>query len=192
MTRFTRLCRAVGVGLAVVTATLSMTQMANAAPAPPVPDRLVPPTGNEVFLVAPAKGVQIYKCQSATVNGTATFSWTFVEPRATLTGDNGQVITHYAGPTWEAPDRSKVTATVDARDPDGVLPPDAKDIQQLLLKVPPGGAVGGGVLGATTYIQRLNTKGGTQPPPASCKAQTAGKVTEVPYKADYVFFKATA
>ena len=44
MTRLTRLCRAVGVGLAVATATLAMTQVANAAPAPPtVPADLVPP-----------------------------------------------------------------------------------------------------------------------------------------------------
>jgi hypothetical protein len=163
-----------------------MTQVAHAAPAAPA--NLVPPAGNEVFLVAPAKGVQIYKCQSVTANGTTTFSWTFVEPRATLTGDNGQVITHYAGPTWEAPDDSKVTATPIARDP-GVLPPDAKDIQQLLLKATP---TPGGTLGATTFIQRLNTQGGTQPPTAACKAQTVNKVKEVPYKAVYVFFRATA
>jgi hypothetical protein len=55
-----------------------------------------------------------------------------------------------------------------------------------------GTPAGTGVLGATTYIQRLNTKGGTQPPTAECKAQTAGKVKEVPYKADYFFWKATA
>ena len=72
------------------------------------------------------------------------------------------------------------------------LPPDAKDIQQLLLKATPVVPVVPGILDATTYIQRLNTKGGTQPPTAECKAQTAGKVKEVPYQADYVFFKATA
>ena len=62
MTRLTRVCRAVGVGLAAVTATLAMTQVASAAPAPPTaPAELAPPLGNEVFLVAPGKGVQIYK-----------------------------------------------------------------------------------------------------------------------------------
>jgi len=75
MTRLTRLCRAVGVGLAVTTATLGMTQMASAAPAPPTgPDSLAPPLGNVQFLVGHGKGVQIYKCQSGT-NGT--FSWAF-------------------------------------------------------------------------------------------------------------------
>jgi hypothetical protein len=170
-----------------------MTQVANAAPAPTdVPAELVPPTGNKAFLVASAKGVQIYKCQSKTANGTTTFSWTFVEPRATLTGDNGQIISHYIGPTWEAPDGSKVTATPIAKDPVDPLPADAKDIQQLLLEVPEDGATGGGLLGETTFIQRLNTQGGTAPPAAECKAQTVDKVKEVPYKADYVFFKATA
>ena len=94
---------------------------------------------------------------------------------------------HSAGPRWTATaDNSTVTATPIARVPDGALPPDAKDIQQLLLQAT---SISGGLLGATTYIQRLNTQGGTQPPNAECKAQTAGKVKEVPYKADYIFFK---
>ena len=67
-------------------------------------------------------------------------------------------------------------------------PLTSKDIQRLLLPGTPPTTVAG-VLGGTTYIQRLNTQGGTQPPVAECKAQTAGKVKEVPYKADYVFFK---
>jgi len=190
MTRLTRVCRAVGVGLAAVTATLAMTQAASAAPAPPTaPAELAPPPGNEAFLVAPAKGVQIYKCQSATVNGTTTFSWAFVAPQATLTGDNGQIITHSAGPIWKAPDGSSVTGSNPVRFPTVFDPATAKDIQQLLLKGTPSGT---GVLAATTFIQRLNTQGGTQPPAAECKEQTLGKVKEVPYKADYVFFKKTA
>ena len=43
MTRLTRLCRAVGVGLAVATATLSLTQVAHAEPAPPT----LPPGGED-------------------------------------------------------------------------------------------------------------------------------------------------
>jgi Protein of unknown function (DUF3455) len=172
----------VGVGLAATTATLAMTQVANAKPAPPdVPPALAVATSNQMFLVGHAKGVQIYQC-----NGT---SWVFVAPRATLTGDNGQVVaTHSAGPIWIAPDGSSVTGKAIAKVPDP-LPADAKDIQQLKLQGTPSGA---GVLGATTFIQRLNTKGGTQPPTAECKAQTAGKVKEVPYKADYYFWKPTA
>ena len=77
MSRFTRLCRAVGVGLAVAASTLSMTQVAHAAlPSPSVPDtKIAVPAGNEAFLVGHVStGVPIYKC-----DGT---SWTFVAPRA--------------------------------------------------------------------------------------------------------------
>jgi hypothetical protein len=168
-----------------------MTQVANAALPPPtnVPTGLMPDvTANEVFLVGHGKGVQIYKCLSGT-NGT--FSWVFQAPRATLTGDHGQVVaTHGAGPIWTAPapDTSSVTGSNPVKDPPGVLPPDAKNIQQLLLNGTPSGT---GVFSGTTFIQRLNTKGGTQPPTAECKAQTADKVVEVPYQADYYFWKAT-
>src|SRR4051794_22178219 len=65
MTRLTRLCRAVGVGLAVATATLSMTQLAYAAPPQPdVPQDLVPKNASQ-FMVAHARGVQIYKCTAS-------------------------------------------------------------------------------------------------------------------------------
>jgi hypothetical protein len=197
MTRFTRLCRAVGVGLAVATATLSMTQVAGAAPAPSVPKDLVP-TNAVAFLTSHAKGVQIYKCSENAV--TKAIEWTFVGPRATLTGDNGAqvVATHFAGdgptnPIWEAPDGSRVAGKVLFRDPvaKDFDPAAAKDIQQLLLTgTPTPVGADGGVFGKTTFIQRLNTQGGTQPPTAECKAQTLGKVKEVPYQADYVFFKA--
>ena len=195
MSRLTRLCRAVGVGLAVTTATLGMTQVANAAPAPPpnVPPALVVPAGNQLFLVGhviKGAGVQIYKC-----NGT---SWVFQAPRATLTGDNGQLVaTHFPGPggatdpNWQATDGSKVAGSVLARDP-LKLPTDATSIQQLLLKGTPIGASGDeGRLSATTYIQRLNTGGGVAPPAADCSAATADTTKVVVYPADYYFYKAT-
>src|SRR3954447_21080615 len=70
MTRLTRLCRAVGVGLAVATATLSMTQVANAAPVPPTVDpALIVDANNKVFLVGHAKGVQKYQCTGTSPDG---------------------------------------------------------------------------------------------------------------------------
>jgi Protein of unknown function (DUF3455) len=59
----------------------------------------------------------------------------------------------------------------------------------LLLTTTPKVGAPGGLLTDTKFIQRLETKGGTAPPTAECKAQTAGKVKEVPYKADYYFWK---
>jgi hypothetical protein len=165
---------------------------------PDVPAAIKVPDGNQPFLVGHAKGVQIYTCK-AVPDGSTTFKWVFVEPRATLTTDNGQVIKHSKGPKWAVDaDGSGVV-----RDPDpirGVVKsaddaaPD-RNIPWLLVPVAPApGATNdpGDLLTGTTFIQRINTQGGTQPPTAECKAQTAGKVKEVPYKADYVFFKATA
>jgi hypothetical protein len=56
----------VGVGLAVATATLSMTQVGHAQPAAPVDTEPITPTSGQAFLVAQAKGVQIYKCTKIT------------------------------------------------------------------------------------------------------------------------------
>jgi hypothetical protein len=191
MTRLTRLCRTVGVGLAVVTATLAMTQAADAAPkAPPVDTTTITPTSGQVFLVGHAKGVQIYKCQSATANGTTTFSWTFVEPRADLLTDNGQLIKHSKGPTWTAADGSAVSLATGQKPTSVPSSAPDRDIPWLLVPVGPApNSAATGLLTGTTSIQRLNTKGGTAPPTAECKAQTADKVKEVPYKADYYFWK---
>ena len=185
MTRLTRLCRAVGVSVAVVTATLAMTQVANAAPPQQdVPTDLVP-KGVSQFLVAHAKGVQIYKCTAS--------GWTFDHPEATLVGDNGkEIIQHSAGPTWQAKDGSKVVAAVEER-----ATPDATAIPWLRLKATSTAAGSGGDrLVATTFIQRVNTKGGVAPAPTDptnpCNASTVGKQqARVDYKADYYFWKAT-
>jgi hypothetical protein len=42
---------------------------------------------------------------------------------------------------------------------------------------------------ATAYIQRIATTGGLAPPAMECNATTAGTVAEVPYTADYYFWK---
>ena len=183
MTRLTRLCRAVGVGLAVVTATLAMTQVANAELPPPtgVDPLIAAPAGNEVFLVGHATGTQNYTCNS-------TGSWGSPVPEADLVTDNGQHIHHFAGPTWqEVPNGSSVVA---AKVNNGVSPnPDA--IPWLLLKATKTTAGRGGhLLSDTTYIQRLHTAGGLAPTTA-CTATTDPKVVGVGYTADYYFYKAT-
>ena len=183
MTRFTRLCRAVGVGLAVAAATLSMTQVAHAAlPSPTVPDvKLEVPAGNEAFLVGHVStGVQIYKCDGS--------AWSFVAPRADLVDDTGQlIIKHFAGPTWqEAPDGSSVVATRVY----GVTV-DKTAIPWLKLEATKTTAGrGGNLLAPTTFIQRINTVGGLAPT-EPCNAGRSGTVKEVPYGADYFFYKST-
>jgi Protein of unknown function (DUF3455) len=184
MIRFSRLFRSVGVGLAVAAATLAMTQVAHADLAPPnVPDAIKPPTGSQLFLVGHAKGVQKYTCDGV--------KWVLPSvPQADLIDDAGNlIVTHFGGPTWKATDGSAVRGQLP---PAGNVPSPAAGpaIPWLLLStVPADGSATTGLLVGTKFIQRINTQGGTQPPAAECKAQTSGKVKEVPYKADYFFWK---
>jgi len=174
-----RMLLAGAVALATI---LPLAQAAHAEPpAPPVPGDIAVPEGHKPFLVGHATGVQIYLCNGA--------SWGLVAPRANLYDDNGKLLTtHYAGPKWEARDGSIVAARRDS----GVNV-DPTAIDWLRLKVTsatPG--QDGDRLGATEYIQRINTTGGIAPAAADCNADTAGTRTEVPYTADYVFFKKTS
>ncbi len=110
----------------------------------------------------------------------------FVAPRANLYDDHGKlVITHFAGPRWQAKDASTVLG---AR-VDGVTV-DPTAIPWLLLSTTSVGEHGGR-LAHTTFIQRIATAGGLAPAAGDCTAATAGAVREVPCTADYTFWKAT-
>lgn len=167
----------------VATAIVSwlMSQPAHAGqPAPPVPGDIAVPDGNKAFLVGHAAGVQIYSC-----NGT---SWSLLAPRADLYGDNGKLLgTHFAGPTWQANDGSYV---VGRRDAGVTVDPTAIPWLRLSATATVGGP-GGDRLVDTTYVQRIETTGGLPPAAADCNVSTAGTMVEVPYTADYVFWKAT-
>src|SRR6188472_1987880 len=99
------------VGVVAAAAMVSLAQVAQAGPpSPDVPPEIQVPDGNKVFLVGHAVGVQIYSC-----NGVA---WGFVAPRANLYNDHGKlIITHFAGPTWQAKDASKVVGKLGASAP---------------------------------------------------------------------------
>jgi hypothetical protein len=166
------------VGLAALAAALPLA--AHAKPTTPdAPAGIQPPDGHRPYLTAHAVGVQIYGC-----NGT---SWSLIAPRADLYGDNGQLIaTHFAGPSWQAKDGSKVMARR-AADPVTV---DPTAIPWLLLESTSATAGSDGDrLAGTTYIQRIDTTGGLAPAAADCNAATAGDQAEVDYTADYVFWK---
>ena len=153
-------------------------------PQPDVPPRIQVEDGHKPYLLAHATGVQIYTC-SPTADGP---KWRLLAPRATLYGDNGQLIgTHFGGPAWQARDGSLVKA----QRVDGVtVDPDA--IPWLLLKATahsPG--PDGERFAATTFIQRISTTGGLEPAAADCNDATVGSEREIPYTADYRFWKAT-
>ena len=149
---------------------------------PDVPNDIAVEAGNKVFLVGHAVGVQIYTC-NATPTGTS-WSWSSAVPRANLYGDNGKLIgIHYGGPTWEAKDGSRVVG----QRVDGVTV-DPTAIPWLLLSTTPAGEHGGR-LARTTFIQRIATTGGLAPAAAECNAATVGTRQEIPYTADYYFWK---
>ena len=180
MHRSTQLRRLLFAGVVSATLALPTAQLAHAEPdAPTVPSKIAVEAGHKVFLVGHAVGVQIYSC-----NG---LSWTFVAPRANLYGENGQLLTtHFAGPKWQAKDGSIVVGSR----VDGVTV-DANAIPWLLLSAKSEAGPDGGRLAGTTFIQRINTTRGLAPMASTCNASTAGTIEEVPYTADYVFWKAT-
>ena len=172
MTRFFLLAIAVTAAAALPPAA------AASSPAPDVPGAIAVTGDEKPFLAAHAEGVQIYACSSG--------AWALVAPRATLYGENDQVIaSHFGGPTWQARDGSSVVG----RRVDGVTVAGA--IQWLLLSRA-SSSVGsdGDRLAHTTHIQRINTVGGL--PPSATECVTEGKEVEIPYEADYVFWKASA
>jgi len=144
-----------------------------------VPTALKPPAGYVVALTAKATGVQIY---NSTAEAGAAPKWTFEAPLAELKG-HGAVIHHYAGPSWEAVDGSKVSRDMDTQVTTVPAKQAASDIPWLLIKVTGDSAPG--VLSKVVYVQRISTVGGVAPaaPPAH-----VGTKVGVPYTATYVFY----
>jgi len=150
---------------------------------PIVPEILRAPANQVLSLEAQATGVQIYECKSNRTDP-ARFEWIFKAPQADLFDRVGRKIgKHYAGPTWESNDESKVLGEVKARD-DG---PDPDAIPWLLLKAK--STSGSGVFGQTQSVQRVRTVGG-KAPAQGCSQEQAGKEARVPYKATYYFYVA--
>ena len=150
---------------------------------PVVPEALDVSANQQLALRARASGVQIYACTAG--SDAAQFGWKLKAPEADLFDSGGRKIgRHYAGPTWEAADGSKVGATVKAR----VDAPDGKAIPWLLLAATSN--EGNGVLARVANIQRLNTAGG-DPPAQACDAAHAGTESRVPYTASYYFYAAS-
>jgi hypothetical protein len=144
-----------------------------------VPKALQPPAGYTVAFTAKASGVQIY---TSTAEAGSAMTWTFEAPLAQLRAPSG-VIHHYAGPSWEAVDGSRIVRDKDS--PVTTLPArqPATDIPWLLIKVQPDATPG--VLSKVAYVQRIETSGGVAP---SAPPVNAGTKVGVPYTATYVFY----
>jgi hypothetical protein len=182
---------------------------------PPTSTKITPPAGSIEFLLGHATGTQGYVCLPTAV-GATTASWTINSPRPEATlfqtffGQPFQIITHFLSPntnpkiigpdplpfgnaTWQSSlDSSKVWAQAIGMAPAGSEEscPNANSIPCLLLQAVGSldGPTGGKSLSKTSFIQRLNTKGGTAPADGCSVAGDVGKQVLVPYSADYLFY----
>lgn len=183
----------------------------------PVADSTItPPEGNTAFLVGHAFGTQGYICLPTSA-GASTAAWNAnnARPEATLFvkvfGQDVQVITHFLSPdanpnenapkplpfgsaTWQSSfDSSKVWAqkvsAIDAGSDASC--PNSGAIACLLLQSigTQDGPSGGKTLSKTTFVQRLNTRGGLAPTDGCFGVNDVGRQALVPYSADYYFFR---
>jgi hypothetical protein len=184
---------------------------------PATPGAITPPAGNSAFLLGHAVGTQGYVCLP-TSTGASTASWTVnaSRPEATLFVNffdrYEEVVTHFLSPdtnpnksapnplpfgsaTWQSSlDSSKVWGQSLQSIPAGSDPscPNTGAIACLLLQSigSADGLAGGKFMTQTTFVQRLNTKGGSAPNAGCSVLSDVGKQTLVPYTADYYFFHA--
>src|SRR6476660_3095648 len=180
---------------------------------PPTPTLITPEAGNSAFLLGRASGTQGYVCLPTSTGA----SWTVnnARPEATLFtsffGQDVQIITHFLSPdtnpnqfapkplpfgnaTWQS---SFDSSMVWAQTVHSILAgsdascPNAGAIGCLLLQSigSQQGPTGGKVMTPITFIQRLNTNGGSAPADGCLVSADVGKQTLVPYTADYYFFR---
>jgi hypothetical protein len=193
----------VSAGVAIAVTVIAVPMAAQSIAPQPVPYDVRVPAGNTAYLKASATGTQNYVCLPS---GTG-LGWKFQGPQATLfvtfrwfNGDvRQQVATHFLSPnpietgmparaTWQSSDSSSVWAKKigESSDPNFVAP---GAIPWFLLQMvgTQQGPTGGATFTPTTYIQRVNTTGGTIP---TTGCSEAGAIAFVPYTADYVFYRA--
>lgn len=150
-------------------------------PPPQVPESLKPPDTQIVLFKALGKGKQIYACKAKADNASQ-FEWALARPDADLwDGQGAKIGRHFAGPTWEATDGSKVIGQVQQR----ANSPQPDAVPWLLLKAKIN--EGTGKFSRVSYIQRVNTVGGTAPA-AGCGNEHAGAEASSDYQADYYFY----
>ena len=147
--------------------------------ATPVPGKLVP-IGETLVGAVTAWGVQIYECR---VRGDSIGTeWTFIAPEADLYDEQGRPAgTHFAGPSWDAGDGSRIVGTAQA----SAVAPRPDSIPWLLLETHSVGGAGRFV--AVTSVQRIETTGGTAPD-AGCTTARIGRTVRVPYAAVYAMY----
>ena len=193
---------------AAFTVTLPLPARArNITPPAVPPDLRVDPAANVPFLEGHAFGTQNYICLPSGDG----FKFVLFTPEATLFDplDPGtQLTTHFFSPdtnpvppnplelgkiraTWQHSKDTSIVwggTAIPSTDPNFV----AKDAIAWLtlpmagVKAGPGG---GGILTATTFIQRVHTSGGVAPSEECTDLNDLGTEAFVPYEADYFFYR---
>jgi Protein of unknown function (DUF3455) len=170
---FRAFCLSVIVGLGSTPGVLPSTQEPSATP-----QGIAATSGEQVVLRVHAKGDQVYVCQQ----GVTQSAWRLKEPDAQLFSQDGKAVgKHFAGPSWQMTDGSRVKGDPEAK----VDSPEHNAVPWLRVKVIEH--AGSGILSPVTTIQRINTKGGVAPL-TGCDEAHGGKELRVPYEADYVFW----
>ncbi|HEX9110432.1 MAG TPA: DUF3455 domain-containing protein [Terriglobales bacterium] len=202
-------------GCAFGTVTSAAAQKVTGKITPPTtPAAITPPARSSAFVGGHAMGTQGYVCLP-TSTGAASWTVNNARPEATLfassAGKDAQIIPHFLSPdtnpnqfapnplpfgnaTWQSSaDSSKVWAKPLASIAAGsdASCPNSGAIGCLLLQSigSQQGPDGGKFLTKTTFIQRLNTKGGSAPADGCSALSDVGKQALVPYTADYYFFR---
>jgi hypothetical protein len=155
-----------------------------------VPTAIAAPTGTTLAIHDKGIGTQVYTCTAGTGGaggssdaGTTMYTWVLKGPDAVLyDATYTQVGTHGTGPEWTSTDGSVVNGSKVAG-----FGGNAIDVAWLLLKA--SSTTGTGVFTNVTYVQRLNTAGGSAP--GGCSASTVNTETAVAYSADYYFYTGT-
>jgi len=151
---------------------------------PGVPEELRVDPALVLLLEARATGVQIYVCGPGKEDP-ASSQWVFQAPEADLFDATGARIgRHYAGPTWESVDGSKVVGRLKAQ----ASAPESTAVPWLLLVAK--ATSGPGLLSRVEAVQRVDTVGGKAPPASSCDPAHAGTQARIPYQATYRFYGA--
>lgn len=145
--------------------------------APKVDSSLAVPSGHKLALELDAVGSQLYVCAASG----SSYAWTLQAPDALLYKRGKEVGSHYAGPTWEYKDGSRVVAAKVS-----AFTPDPTAVPWLLLEAT--SHAGKGKLDDVTYVQRLYTEGGLAPDAATCTADHVGELAPIEYVATYYFF----
>jgi len=149
-----------------------------------LPPEVQVPLGHKPALVLVGSGDVVYECHP-TGAATGQYAWSFVRPEAKLLDTTGKQVGRYFGPpaTWDYWAGSRVTGK-----PLKSAPAGEGNLPFQLVEAEP--AIGNhDALRGTTYIQRVNIKGGGTPTKA-CGWMNMREAQTVKYQADYIFYRA--